>query len=372
MIFNKKRVYYKITNAKYKFRFLGLPLDLKLLLQEEIDMDFSTFNKSYASGHTKISPASVINGLSLEKEMDASSPVTPTNESVEVVELVHDENEHAEYNYDNDDIVRIGNEEIHPDDYEDVEYIKDSTSEDDVSSSIEGIPYSREFQGNPRTKNKKAMSEITFGTEYVAKELGVSAQAIRNYVEDYNEFLGIEYSPTGRRIFHLEQIEKLRNIMQIKEERGYTTARMQAYLRDPDNEKKVASPEERMEEMFGKMQLAMQQSMMESMRSFAGELIENNAKLLEMKESINNQIVDELKEQVIDQGKAISELLDIVKNQAMDDKKYEDSLRVIEELKASIQQKDKNLEELTETIKKQKDEYEYLQKTTRKKIFGVF
>ena len=338
-------------------------------------MDFknSTFNKSYSNNHTRISPASIINGLNLSQD-DSHVNIENTtglseDEPVKVL-LVNEATSHAEQVYDEEDIVRVENKETNPDDY--IEYVKDTVDESEIHSSIEGMPYSREFQGNPRTKNKKAMSEITFGTEHVAKELGVSAQAIRNYVEDYNEFLDIEFSPTGRRIFRLEQIEKLRNIMQVKEERGYTTARMKAYLRDPDNEKKVASPEERMEEMFGKMQLAMQQSMMESMRTFAGELLENNTKLLEMRESMSAQIVDELKEQVIDQGKALSELLDLVKSQSMDDRKYEESLKVIEELKDSILQKDKKLDELTDTIKKQKEEYDILQKTTRKKIFGLF
>lgn len=270
---------------------------------------------------------------------------------------------------DDENVVHLSDEEVSPDDYAD--YIEE-IAESEIHSTIEGIPYSRNGQGNPKHKNQKAMDEITFGTEYVAKVLGVSSQAIRNYVEDYNEFLKIEKNATGKRLFRQDQIDMLENIMRIKDERGYTTARMKAYLQDPENEKKIASPEERMEEMFGKLQLAMQQTMMENMKAFAGELMENNIKLLEMKDTINTQIVDELKGQVVDQGKAISELLDIVKSQAGDEKKQEESMRIIEELKESIKQKDKNLEELTQTIKKQQEDYEYLQKTTRKKIFGLF
>lgn len=89
--------------------------------------------------------------------------------------------------------------------------------------------------------------DLEVGTSTAAKALGVTEQTIRNYCNDFSEFLEVRIKKNGRRKLSIKTLRKLNNIMQIKEERKYDREQMRAYLRNEGKESLMVTEAERMQ-----------------------------------------------------------------------------------------------------------------------------
>lgn len=87
--------------------------------------------------------------------------------------------------------------------------------------------------------------DLEVGTSAAANALGVTEQTIRNYCNDFSEFLEIRLV-NGRRKIKIETLKKLDIIMHVKEERKYDREQMRAYLRNEGRESLMVTEAERM------------------------------------------------------------------------------------------------------------------------------
>ena len=87
--------------------------------------------------------------------------------------------------------------------------------------------------------------DLEVGTSTAAKSLGCTEQTIRNYCNDFQEFLDIRVV-NGRRKLTIKTLRKLDVIMRIKEERKYDREQMKAYLRHEGKESLIVTEEERL------------------------------------------------------------------------------------------------------------------------------
>lgn len=88
--------------------------------------------------------------------------------------------------------------------------------------------------------------DLEVGTSTAAKALHVTEQTIRNYCNDFSEFLDIRVI-NGRRKLSIKTLRKLDIIMQTKEERKYDREQMRAYLRNEGKETLMVTEAERMQ-----------------------------------------------------------------------------------------------------------------------------
>lgn len=182
------------------------------------------------------------------------------------------------------------------------EIIKNS----DYEYEIEGAPYTR---NNPFNKKERPVKEITYGTTQVAQMLGVTPQTIRNYIKDYNEFLGIDIVQAGsteRAQFTREDVEILREVMKVKDENNFTTDQMLAYMSDPNHVGYV--PESKKYDKAVEMLITTVSKMLE----------ESNQKYLGIINQQDQQYtksVGELSEMVQKQSTQINEMKDAFENQ---------------------------------------------------------
>lgn len=136
------------------------------------------------------------------------------------------------------------------------ETLSDSPESDE---SIEGAPevvddvevlhsHSIDDEGNVREfsiYDPDIPDDLEVGTSTAAKALRVTEQTIRNYCNDFSEFLEIRLV-NGRRKIKVETLKKLDIIMQVKEERKYDREQMRAYLRNEGRESLMVTEAERM------------------------------------------------------------------------------------------------------------------------------
>lgn len=88
--------------------------------------------------------------------------------------------------------------------------------------------------------------DLEVGTSTAAKALHVTEQTIRNYCNDFSEFLDFRVV-NGRRKLSIKTLRKLDVIMQTKEERKYDREQMRAYLRNEGKESLMVTEAERMQ-----------------------------------------------------------------------------------------------------------------------------
>lgn len=88
--------------------------------------------------------------------------------------------------------------------------------------------------------------DMEFGSNAVARALGVTTQSIRNYCNTYAKFLDIETTKNGTRRYRMKDVRKLYKIISVKNDRGYTTQQMLSFLENEGKEELLVTEAERM------------------------------------------------------------------------------------------------------------------------------
>ena len=242
-----------------------------------------------------------------------------------------------------------------------------------INSDIEDVEgssahYFRKQPGRP-PKYKEyddIPKDMLFGTEYVAQILGLSSQAIRNYCDDFEDFLHIRRKETGHRQFTQEDINNLRRIIKIKDERNFTVKQMKAYLENPTDNAMVPD-EVKMEQLL----LKVKESVNETVLQLLSEIKEQNTLALEDKNKAINEAsekISEMTSEIAKQKERIIELENLLKHQS------EENAVIIDELKKSNELKESEISELLKNSKTQLEQLEAIKDQTKakKKFLGLF
>ena len=242
-----------------------------------------------------------------------------------------------------------------------------------INSDIEDVEgssahYFRKQPGRP-PKYKEyddIPKDMLFGTEYVAQILGLSSQAIRNYCDDFEDFLHIRRKETGHRQFTQEDINNLRRIIKIKDERNFTVKQMKAYLENPTDNAMVPD-EVKMEQLL----LKVKESVNETVLQLLSEIKEQNTLALEDKNNAINEAsekISEMTSEIAKQKERIIEIENLLKHQS------EENAVIIDELKKSNELKESEISELLKNSKTQLEQLEAIKDQTKakKKFLGIF
>ena len=92
---------------------------------------------------------------------------------------------------------------------------------------------------NEVLEGKVEGGHIFYKTREVAEELHITDQDVRNYAQFFEDILQIEKTASGHRRFSRENIDKLANILRIKQENNYTFEQVRELLRS--DEGKIAA-----------------------------------------------------------------------------------------------------------------------------------
>ena len=84
---------------------------------------------------------------------------------------------------------------------------------------------------------------ITYKTSDVADILGIESQDVRNYCQQFSDFLNIDRTVGGQRRFTKENIDRLAAILNIKNANGYTIEQTRAALATEEGQILVARDE---------------------------------------------------------------------------------------------------------------------------------
>ena len=242
-----------------------------------------------------------------------------------------------------------------------------------INSDIEDVEgssahYFRKQPGRPPMYKEydDIPKDMLFGTEYVAQILGLSSQAIRNYCDDFEDFLQIRRKETGHRQFTQEDINNLRRIIKIKDERNFTVKQMKAYLENPTDNAMVPD-EVKMEQLL----LKVKESVNETVLQLLSEIKEQNTLALEDKNNAINEAsekISEMTSEIAKQKERIIELENLLKHQS------EENAVIIDELKKSNELKESEISELLKNSKTQLEQLEAIKDQTKakKKFLGIF
>lgn len=225
--------------------------------------------------------------------------------------------------------------------------------------------------------------DMEFGTNAVAAALGCSVQSIRNYCNTYDKFLNVEMTVTGIRRFRMKDIRKLKKIITVKRERGYTTQQMITFLENDGKNELIVTDEERInalaqsvaDTVFDKLVDYIGKSgVMDHFTEKEKELLlhqEEVSAALELRKTEMQQFEKSLNEKLDELSKKeekIEMFLDSFSEERM--KKATADKQHIEELERKIQEAAIQTEEL----RKAKDEYiatleEQVEKAQKKRRF---
>lgn len=246
--------------------------------------------------------------------------------------------------------------------------------EKNSSLDIEGAPYQRDTDGKyHKTQDlnldaDKLSANVPYSTQDAANVLNVTPQTIRNYVEMYKEFLpGLSFKEKGQRIFKKETIEKLRDIIELKDNRHFTSEQVREYLRTPLDDREPVSEKEKAEVLVNEFSKAFQERFSIALDRMKEEcqlmLEESTRKSIEDKESYAEQIKDKLGKledslsKVEDQQKSIDELKELI------EKKFEEkSSNELDALREEMSNLSTETNKLKEELKKTQDANKKLQK----------
>lgn len=221
--------------------------------------------------------------------------------------------------------------------------------------------------------------DMEFGSNAVARALGVTTQSIRNYCNTYAKFLDIETTKNGTRRYRMKDVRKLHKIISVKNDRGYTTQQMLSFLENEGKEELLVTEAERMnaladtvaDKVFDRLCAYMETS------GILEQFTEKEKQLLlqqnEMSESMENlekkhadivRINEEMDKKLDDLQKKEESLSSLFKDfvaereivkekdqKHLDDlqKQMEETMKKSEEL---LREKEKYIRELEETVSK--------------------
>lgn len=228
-----------------------------------------------------------------------------------------------------------------------VENTDEVIENDVVSEEIErlteveliGVPYTR---NNPYAPQKEA-KEITFGTTQVAQMLGITAQTVRNYIDDYNDYLNISIVSAGstrRAMFTRNDIEKLRQLMKVKDENNYTTEQMREYLGNPNHV--GAEPENRQVDKAVEL-------LIETVKNLLEESNKNYCARIEQQDQQYGESINALNDVIKQQNTQIADLKSAMEKQsgAIEELKEASSASHEREISSLKQQHDEEIDRIT-------------------------
>lgn len=251
-----------------------------------------------------------------------------------------------EYKEDTSDILEDMEEPFYRDSDNETEFTDNEVIRiPEEESSIEGAPYYRKEPGKPR--KYKEEKPIMYGTETVAEMLGITAQTVRCYCDDFPEFITISRKEKGQRILTQENIDQLRYVLEIKEKKNLTKSQLKAYLQNP--EKYEMTDKDREIEVLKQMLTGITTNMEKQYRALVNEVIENNRLMIENKDNAMYDMFQELSGKIQTQQEQISGLVGSMKKQ--------EEISTIEKEKALFQEE---IRILKEKLSKNELKYESL------------
>mgnify|MGYP003291535726 CR=1 FL=1 len=232
--------------------------------------------------------------------------------------------------------------------------------------SIEGGPYFR-IDGRPIKKKKEHL--VLYGTTDVAKMIGMSPQAIRNYCDYFEDYLQIPRKESGHRSFTQEHVDRLRGLIEIKDKKNLTFEQLKEYLIRPEafdivpESQKLEVAMEKMQELFEN-----------SLRAAISYISDSNIKLLEQKDAATAKVMSEVTEQLKKQDETITELLDVIKKERIEEHSEKDELlnETIKNLQDSLKERDAKIEEMIRVTERQNCKITELEAKKQKKFLGIF
>lgn len=183
---------------------------------------------------------------------------------------------------------------------------------------------------------------VLYKTQDVANILGISTQTVRNYLETFEEYLDIEKTPGGHRLYTAADIEKLRNIIKLRNERKLTMKQTLEFLQGEDDPDVVISPDKRFEyltkllaqtvnnavqDVLNNNALAIEEKSSSALAEYKGIIEEMNAKLDEREAMI---------EKLLEENKKYGEKLEQFEKSA-----GENQEKLIEEIRGMMEEKKK-------------------------------
>ena len=266
---------------------------------------------------------------------------------------------------------------------DDVEYIDDSSIEVFDTSNVD-----EETGEILRGLNVDSVvpDDMEFGSNAVARALGVTTQSIRNYCNTYAKFLDIETTKNGTRRYRMKDIRKLHKIISVKSDRGYTTQQMLSFLENEGKEELLVTDAERMNALADTVADKVFDRLCEYMKTsgILEQFTEKEKKLLlqqtEMFESMGNlekkhadivRINEEMDRKLDDLRQKEESLSSLFKDfSAQKDLAMEKDQRHLDELQKQMEETMKKSEELL----KEKEQYiheleETVEKMQKKKRF---
>lgn len=182
---------------------------------------------------------------------------------------------------------------------------------------------------------------VMYKTQDVSNILGISTQTVRNYLETFENYLDIEKTPGGHRLYTAADIEKLRNIIKLKTERKLTMKQTLEFLQGEDDPDVVISPDKRFEYLT--------KLLVQTVNNAVQDVLESNVLTIEEK---NHSTLSEYKEIIEEMNVKLDERDAVILKLVEENKKYSEKLSQIEQ--ATSENQGKLLEEIREIMEEKK------------------
>lgn len=170
-------------------------------------------------------------------------------------------------------------------------------------------------------------NNLTYKTKQVAAFLGISEQLVRNYCNDFDEFLDIEKTTTGQRRFRKKDIIQLSQILQLKQAKNFDVPQTKDYLRGETGKVVLAQPEDKVGVILALIHEEVKNAITEAKEDIKAieqkhdsetenKLIEEirakDEEIRQLKEMVlqSNAMMDEMKKSMQESNQAIMEKLE--------------------------------------------------------------
>ena len=200
---------------------------------------------------------------------------------------------------------------------------------------------------------------IYFKTKDVARELGITVQDVRNYDKIFEEFLNVERTASGHRLFTREYIDKLAAILELKKTNNYTFEQTKEAL--STDEGQIMSARDEMERLHKLLELmtsrietsgnevkrAVREEITETISSLTSNLLIDTQKNDEQVETLIRQN-DELKEALVaNQTASAKSILELKEQLSESRRQNEEIMTMLTSVLSDQQKKTAQMEELS-------------------------
>ncbi len=241
-------------------------------------------------------------------------------------------------------------------------YTDEPLAQPEVSEIVNDEHESEPIRGNIEGKG------IYYKTKDVARELGIKEQDVRNLDKQFAEFLNVERTPSGHRLFTREYIDKLASILELKRNNNYTNEQTKEAL--STNEGQILAERNELERLHKLLELvtskvessnreikqAIHEEVVNVLSSHTDRLLletsEKNDEQIELLKQQNDERIEllkkqneELKEALIANQKASSQSITELKEQLNVSK--EQNARMLDMMTSILADQNKKDEKIT-------------------------